>query len=318
MCAYSLLNRHHSVLSDTVVMVTPDSFNFNNETAKTNFFQKIGNISDSQRKMVINEFYKMVETLKKNGINVILLKSKKNGNNPDSIFPNNWFSVNFNNDNRRILIIYPMLTKNRSKEQQPVNLIKELEKNGIHFNKIINLSRFEWENHTLEGTGSIVLDRKNKILYSSISSRTDKKLVDLFCKNLGYRSVVFHSYDLGNNPIYHTNVMLSIGSNFAIVSLKSIHDIEERKNVIKSIIASNKQIIEISPIQVNEMDGNILELQSQNTRDHKIILSFRAFDALTGFQKDQLSRWGKLIPIDIDIIEKVGGGGVRCMMAEVF
>lgn len=305
--------------TNTVVMVSPDNFSFNTQTEKSNFFQKDVKEIEKYNNLCKSEFDNMVNVLRKNGIKVIVLSDLFKKNTPDSIFPNNWFSTHTfdNNHKNKILVTYPMLAMNRRLERQPDELIEKLDEEGINFNKVIDLSRFERKDVILESTGSLVLDRTNKIVYTSLSSRANFDLVNLFCKKLGYFPILFHAYDKNKKPIYHTNVMMSIGSKFVILALENISDMKEKINIINTLQLSGKEIIAITPDQVNEMAGNILELESDQ-HIKKIIISQRAFNSLTEIQKRKLSKYGQLIPIAINTIESIGGGSVRCMLAEIF
>lgn len=299
--------------SSTVLLVTPKSFKYNEETEFSNFFQrKSKTFLDyfAARK----EFKKMISELKRNNINVLVLPSRKNKNTPDAVFPNNWFSVHKKNNT---LLLYPMLTKNRQSERQPVNLIKMLNKKNIRIKKIVDLSHLEKKNMILEGTGSLVLDRKNNIAYSAISPRTNVKLVKKFCREMGYIPVLFHSYDENNNLIYHTNVMMSLGSKFAVIGLDSITDEKEKENVLFYLKKTNKDIVRIATRQLKFMVCNILEVTSVKN-EKKVIISKRAYYELTDKQKSKIEKYSTLIPIDVRIIEKVGGGSARCMVAEIF
>lgn len=301
--------------TDTLLMVSPNNFKFNKETAKNNLFQKDLNISND---IALKEFNSMVNKLRDNHVHVIVMPSRQNVETPDSIFPNNWFSVHSTEKiNEKILIIYPMFTKNRRLEVQSDNLIYTLKKEGININKIIDLSRYANKLMFLEGTGSLVLDRENKIAYAAISPRTNFDMVNIFSKKMNYKPVTFYSKDENKQLIYHTNVMMSVGSKFAVVALDSISNKKERKILLNQLRETNKEIIEITLNQVKNMAGNILEVRTRDNKT-KIIMSESAYNSFTTQQRNILSKYGDLIPVNIKNIETVGGGSARCMLAEIF
>lgn len=301
--------------TDTLLMVSPNNFKFNKETAKNNLFQKDLEISND---IALQEFNSMVTKLKNNNIRVIIMPSKQNVETPDSIFPNNWFSIHSTKKpNEKILIIYPMFTKNRRLELQSDKLISLLEKEGVTINKTIDFSPYANKLMFLEGTGSLVLDRENHIAYAAISPRTNIKMVNIFAKKMNYKPVIFHSADENNQLIYHTNVMMSVGSDFAVVALDSISNKKEREMLLKQLDETNKEIISISLEQVKNMTGNILEVRATDGKT-KIIMSESAYNSFTPEQLNILRRYGDLIPVNIKNIETVGGGSARCMLAEVF
>ncbi|MGP1924931.1 MAG: citrulline utilization hydrolase CtlX [Arsenophonus sp. NEOnobi-MAG3] len=301
--------------TNTLLMVSPNNFKFNKETAQNNLFQKDLKISNDT---ALQEFNSMVNKLKNNHVRVIVMPSRQNVETPDSIFPNNWFSIHSTEKhNEKILIIYPMFTKNRRLEVQPDNLINLLKKEGININKIIDFSPYANKLMFLEGTGSLVLDRENKIAYAAISPRTNLKMVNVFAKEMNYKPVVFHSFDENNQLIYHTNVMMSVGSNFAVVALDSISNKKEGKILLKQLYESHKEIIPITLEQVKNMAGNILEVRAKDGKT-KIIMSESAYNSFTTEQRNTLTKYGDLISVNIKNIETVGGGSARCMLAEIF
>lgn len=301
--------------TDTLLMVSPNNFKFNLETAKSNLFQKDLGISNAT---ALQEFNSMVNTLRENSIRVIVLPSKKDVETPDSIFPNNWFSIHPSDKaGEKVMVLYPMFTNNRRTELQPDILIDLLKKENIDINKTVDLSSYANQSMFLEGTGSLILDRDNKIAYAAISPRTDVTMVNIFAKEMNYKPVTFHSFDTNNQLIYHTNVMMSVGSNFAVVALDSISDKEERDVLIKQLEENNKEIVPITLDQVKNMAGNILEVKSTDGKA-KIIMSESAYNTFTPQQRDTLSKHGCLLPVNVKNIETVGGGSARCMIAEIF
>ncbi len=296
--------------TDTVIMIEPEYFGFNAETAHSNFFQNNQNNSNSILEKAKNEFFSAVNTLKDNGVKVIVLKS--NPETPDAVFPNNYFSTHKDN-----LIIYPMLTENRRKERNLTSLLENLQKHKKQYERLTDLTYLEKQNQFLEGTGSVVLDRDNRFSYISLSPRSTRQAIDTFIQETKYTPVIFTSYDLEGRTIYHTNVMMSIGKKFAVLCTECIKNLTERTMVLNSIENTGKKIINISPKQMHNMCGNILELKDQQSNP-LIIMSKQAYSNFSKNQIDELEEFGKIITLNINTIENVGGGSARCMLAEVF
>jgi hypothetical protein len=236
-------------------------------------------------------------------------------NTPDALFPNNWISFH----NPKTIVTYPMYAVNRQMEVSKTP-IEFLESKGLLFSNQIDFTSFISSNLYLEGTGSMVLDRVNQIAYCARSERTNPILINMFCQKMGYTAVVFSSFQYVNaqrQPIYHTNVMMSIGLDFAVVCLDSIDETQERNALIRSLETTGKTIIELTEVQIHQFAGNILELQS-NKGDRLLAMSSSAFDALTDSQKSALSSKLTMVHSPLPTIERLGGGSARCMMAELF
>ncbi len=297
--------------TDSVFMVQPVSFGFNTEAAVSNHFQK--NIdtlsaSDIQSKALV-EFNQLKDTLVENGINVIVYEDTETPLKPDAIFPNNWISIN----NERI-IVYPMCNANRRTEKRK-EIIEALHlQAGI--DKLIDLSHYEEENTFLEGTGSIVFDHQNKLAYACISERTNEKLLKELCSTINYSPIVFNAFDENNNPIYHTNVMMSIAPDFAVICLESISNNLEKEKLIQLFKKNKKEIIDISFHQVNCFVGNMLTLKGINGLLQ--VMSKNAYNSLTKEQLTTIKKYAQPLVADITTIETIGGGGVRCMIAEIY
>jgi len=303
--------------TDTIFMVSPDDFQYNVETAKTNVFQRQIEKPEDAARLAMEQFNNMVEILEAEGVTVIHLHSRRDIETPDAVFPNNWFSTHTTADDKNILVIYPMLTPNRRAEIR-VELLKEkLEEHNISIDGITDLTHYAKNNNALEGTGSLVLDRVHHVAFVSLSPRTDKEVVNDFCGQLDYQAVFFHSYDQEGTLIYHTNVMMSIGIEFAVICADSITDEKKREEVLAELKKLGKKVIEINLTQMENMCANILELRSKNN-DKLIVMSSRAYEHFTLAQKTELEKFGKLVPVDIHTIETIGGGSARCMIAEVF
>lgn len=301
-------------ITNKVLMVRPIAFNYNEETGKDNLYQiKENSSADIIEKSAEKEFDNFVEKLKKNNIDVIVLQDTLTPHTPDSIFPNNWFTTHQNNT----LVLYPMYAENRRMER--TDKILDFVKDKEHL-KIIDFTENEKRDRFLEGTGSICLDRKNKIAYANISKRTNKDLFKEFCEKLGYKGVTFSGFQTINGnkaPIYHTNVMLTIAENFAIVFLNAIENEDEKLNLKKVILESGKELIEISEEQTKNFLGNTIELKKSNG-DKVLVMSETAYKALTNEQKNIIEKYDEILYVDIHTIETNGGGSARCMIAEWF
>jgi hypothetical protein len=293
-----------------ILMIRPVSFGFNEETAASNAFQNRNADKNGVDEKAQQEFDGMVTILRENGVDVTVIDDTPEPYTPDSIFPNNW--VSFHADGG--IFLYPMQAENRRLERRE-DIIARIE-DCFTVKHIIDLSRFEMEGKFLEGTGSMVLDRENNIAYACISPRTDREVLALFCKEAGYKEVSFHAFDENHQAIYHTNVLMCIGSKFAVICLDSITDNDEKNAVTTILKLTHKEIITISFEQMNQFAGNMLEVK--NSAGHtSVVMSLNAFTALEEKQKACLEKYGKLIYADINTIETNGGGSARCMMAEV-
>ncbi len=303
-------------LTDTVVMVRPDYFGFNAETGLDNEFQhKIETPEEKIRQTVLGEFGKMVEKLESHKLKVVVLESPRGPKGeitPDAIFPNNWFSTH-----PGCLVLYPMKAQNRRWERQPENLVKRLGEVGKTYVETVDLTEDEKSGEVLEGTGSLVLDRANKIAYAIGSQRTSEVEFKKWAEKMGFEPVFFMAVDFGGKPVYHTNVIMSVGDNFAIVCTPAIKSEAEKTTVLKKLQDSGKTVLEISMEQMYNMCGNIL--QTLNTDGTKlVIMSERARAAFSPEQLETLGKSGEIVPVAIETIETVGGGSARCMLAEIF
>jgi len=320
-CTTQVLYREPVVESrqttDTLLMVSPDDFAYNPQTAVTNAFQKDEVETATPRAAALREFSRMVNTLSTEGIDVIRIPSREDVVTPDAVFPNNWFSTHRNRDGGHALVIYPMLTPNRRAEIRVPFLKKTLQNNGFPITRVVDLTHYETDNRALEGTGSMVLDRIHRVVFAALSPRTDEGILADFCRQLDYRAVVFNSHDAGGKQIYHTNVMMSIGDGFAVICTEAITDPAQRTMVLDELTRLGKEIIPITFDQMGQMCGNILEVRSRD-RHNLIVMSKRSFDHFTPEQRQILRKYGKLVPVDIQTIEDIGGGSARCMMAEIF
>ena len=293
-----------------ILMIRPVAFGFNAQTAESNAFQNRDDDQQAVQQKAQQEFDGFVKVLRDNSVNVTVINDTPEPHTPDSIFPNNWVSFHDNGD----IFLYPMQAENRRLERRE-DIICQLEE-SFKANHVIDLSKFEAKKQFLEGTGSMVLDRENKIAYACLSPRTDAEVLKAFCDYTGYTAVTFDAFDQNGQAIYHTNVLMAIGSKFAVICLDSITNITEKETVIKSLTSAGKEIIDITFNQMNHFAGNMLEVKSK-TRETLVVMSHAAFQSLTDEQKSSLEKYGKLVYADITTIETNGGGSARCMMAEV-
>ena len=300
-----------SQITKNILMIKPSSFGFNNDTSGDNYFQKqINHLSQSEiRLKAVEEFENMCSILKKNGINIIVFENDENKKLTDDVFPNNWIS--FHGDK---YIIHSMYAKSRRGEKNK-SFIKTLSSHNFNYTLLNDYTNYEIEDVFLEGTGSVVLDRVNKHAYCSISKRSNVDLFKLFCDDIGYKPISFKSYDSRGDLIYHTNVMMSIGDDFALVCFESINDKNEKILVKESLEKSGRKIVEITLSQVDSFAGNLIQLGDKKNKI--IVISELAYSSLNNHQKNILSAESKIVNIPIPTIQKCGGGSVRCMIAEL-
>jgi hypothetical protein len=293
-----------------ILMIRPVNFGFNDETAGSNAFQNRDADKNNVNERAQVEFDGMVKLLRENGVDVTVIDDTPEPYTPDSIFPNNW--VTFHADGG--IFLYPMQAENRRLERRE-DIIAKLEDRFV-VKHVIDLSRFEADEKFLEGTGSMVLDRENKIAYACLSPRTDSDVLHLFCEQTGYKAITFEAVDERGKAVYHTNVLMCIGSKFAVICRDSIANPHQRIVVKESLMANHKEIIDISFDQMNQFAGNMLEVKNK-AGEVLIVMSQNAYNALLEEQKTVLTKYGRLIYADINTIEINGGGSARCMMAEV-
>ena len=301
--------------TNSILMIRPNNFGFNEETSNDNHYQNKEFFESNSNKNAQKEFDNMVNNLKQNGISVHVFQDDKNDYTPDSIFPNNWVSFHENGD----VGLFPMYAKNRRLERRP-EVLEFLETKGFAISNIVDYSSAESENKFLEGTGSMILDRENRIAYCSISNRSNEDLFIEFCEDFEFTPVIFNSFQsVGDKrlPIYHTNVMMCVATDYVIICLDSIDDKKQRKNVSNFIIESGKKLIEISEKQVESFAGNMLELINENG-ESILVMSKSAEDSLDENQRNTITNHSRIISCDINTIEVCGGGSTRCMMAEIF
>ncbi len=293
----------------SVVMVRPWKFYSNPETAGDNAFQKNNESSIPEISLKAREeFDEAVEILKTNGINVHVFDDFGEKETPDSVFPNNWFSTHSGGH----IAVYPMLTPSRRRERR--SDIIEMLKSEYRVQDVIDFSGLEWDNLFLEGTGAMVLDNINRVAYTAKSNRSSEIILERFCSIFKYEPMAFDTADENGNSIYHTNVMMCVGSKYALVCLDMIVDEKRREEVKNRLEESEINVIDLSFDQVNNFAGNALELTGNGQTI--LVMSQRAKDALREDQIKQIEKEAKILPLRVPTIE-LAGGSVRCMIAGV-
>lgn len=302
--------------SNRLMMIRPASFRMNEETAVNNAYQQRASGDLDPVLLAQSEFDALVDALRQNGATVFVYDDEESADTPDALFPNNW--VSFHEDGR--VGLYPMFAENRRRERREDILIRLCSDHGLSITEWVDFTEFEDHGVYLEGTGSLILDRVHQVAYASLGPRTDLQAAQHFCEAFGYE---LHSFTASqtvgdtNAPIYHTNVMLAIGSQWAVVCEDIIHDATERQALIDALAQTGRTLIRISPDQVNHFAGNVLEVKGEGG-ELLIAMSSEAHGAFTQEQRDTLSAFGTLVHSPIPTIERLGGGSVRCMLAEVF
>ncbi|NVJ55353.1 MAG: amidinotransferase [Vibrionaceae bacterium] len=300
--------------ANCVIMVPPKEFAFNAETAKDNEFQhKVNDTTEHIRLLAMQEFSTMVNELRQAGVQVVVFDYPLGDvETPDAVFPNNWFSTTAEGE----LFTFPMACTNRQHEVKPDALRSALEAAGREVKSVDSLTSYLDINAHLESTGVMVMDHINRTIYAALSQRCDREVLEDYAERIGYERVVsFQTALPSGKPIYHTNVMMAVGEGFCVICDEVIPEFE-RRFVLKSL-AKDKQVISISLEQMNQFCGNILQLETING-DKVIAMSQSAYDAFSPAQLAQLSSHGRLMPFNVQTIENIGGGSVRCMLGEVF
>jgi len=300
----------HTQSTNSVLMIRPGRFYPNPETAADNAFQRNADRdSNALTLMAKKEFDAAAQTLRAAGVNVHVFEDTAEPEKPDAVFPNNWISTH--HDGR--VALFPMYSVLRRRERRR-DIIEKL-RNHYRVTKVIDYSPFEDDGCCLEGTGSLVLDHLNKVAYVSLSNRSNLKLIQRFAEDFSYEPVTFTSIGSNGQPIYHTNVMMCIGTAFAMVSLDMIPTETERQQVRARLDKTRKAIVELSADQIANFAGNAIELEN-NDGEKLLVLSTRADRALTEEQRERLSRYARLVPLKLPTIE-LGGGSARCMIATI-
>lgn len=297
--------------TDAVLMVRPANFGGNPETAASNSFQRAA--PDNVQALALQEFDLLVKALRQAGVTVEVFEDTPRPLRPDAVFPNNW--VSFHADGT--VVLYPMLAPNRRWERR-ADIIKTLaEERGYRVARVEDLSAAELDGRFLEGTGSLVLDRVHRVAYACLSPRTDEKLLKNWGRKFGYEILAFRAVDAAGKPVYHTNVMMSVGGDFAVVCADSLPDADERRRVVQRLEQDNHETVLITSAQMADFAGNLLALATR-AEDTVLAMSMRAERAFTAAQRRTLERHARIVASPINSIEHCAGGGVRCMLAEIF
>lgn len=294
-----------------IMMVRPAHFGFDPSTAKTNSFQQTDGADQqySIQESAIEEFNAAVNTLRTNGIDVVVIDDTDEPKKPNAVFPNNWVSFH---DGR--VILYPMLAENRRWERR-VDLLDQLVDEGVLVEEIIDISQFEENNKFLESTGSVVIDYEHDLAYACLSSRTDRDVLDKLCEINGYEPVLFQSFNKEGLAVYHTNVVMCIASRYAVICAESIQA-DQRFDVLRTLEETGHRVVEITMDQMYAFAGNMLEVFNSQG-ESVLVMSQTAHDSLTNHQLEVLSSYSKIQTVSIPTIEKFGGGSVRCMMCRI-
>ncbi|MGS2764301.1 citrulline utilization hydrolase CtlX [Sinomicrobium sp. M5D2P9] len=304
-------------ITNTILMIRPVSFRMNEQTAVNNYYQKVLDnlLPETVQAKALQEFDNFVDKLTAAGVSVIVVDDTKEPDTPDSVFPNNWISFHAN----ATVALYPMFAENRRLERRG-EVLDMVEEQGFQIETIIDYTEAEEDEIFLEGTGSMVLDRVNRKAYCALSPRADEELFIEFCENFEYTPVIFTAYQTVKGKrkvIYHTNVMMCVAEDFAVICLDSLDDKKERKEVIRHLKEDGKEIIGITEDQVNNFAGNMLQVAGKNGTKY-LVMSTAAHHSLTPEQKAAIEKYCPILSSPLDVIEACGGGSARCMMAEVF
>ncbi len=305
--------KNTSQTTNTVLMLRPSNFGFNAETAVNNAFQSDDESLSKEeiQKQALIEFDNMVEKLGHYDIEVMVVEDTKTPIKTDAIFPNNWLTSHEGG----YVVTYPLFSPIRRQERRE-EIIDEMAQSFV-VSKRYSFDYYEEKNQFLEGTGSMILDREQNKIYACLSERTNIKVLEKFAVLSNYSKMIFHATDPEGLPIYHTNVIMTLGTEFAVICLECVRDLDEKKALIKSLEADNKEIIDITFEQVRAFAGNMLELKKPDGSS-LVVMSEQAFQSLEPEQINQIKSKGDFMYTAIPTIEKYGGGSVRCMIAEVF
>ena len=299
-------------LASTILMIRPAAFGFNEETATNNYFQSNPDISEEElQKNALIEFDNMVQTLRSYNINVLVIQDSKEPPKPDAIFPNNWLSTSPDG----IVSVFPMYAANRRIEKRD-EIVQQLA-TAFMVKDVQDWSEYEAEGRFLEGTGSMVMDHDNKMIYACVSERTSLSVLEKYAATNRYQAIVFLATDKNGMPVYHTNVMMTLGEDFCVLCEEAIEEEWELIAVRQLLESTNHNIIAITREQMHCFAGNMLPVKNSKGEKY-LVLSQTAFNSLRKEQKEMLEAYSTLLPVAVPTIEEVEGGSVRCMMAEIF
>ena len=300
--------------ASTLFLVRPDSFGFNPQTAVNNAFMHPLTASEQEVRMqALAEFTGIVAALKEADVATIVLPSPEDRITPDAVFPNNWITTHDDGT----VVLFPMRAPNRRDERQFSTLAPALNAAGYRYKSVIDLTQYEKEGCFLEATGSLVLDRVNRVAFAIESPRTHKKVFDEFAPHLGYEPVFFHATDKNGIPVYHTNVIMTVGDGFVVLCTEAISEPNEKDIVLKKIADLGHELIAISRPQMEAYCGNLLQVRTTNGTA-RLVMSKTAYNNFTPDQIASLNRHGNPLVFEMETIETVGGGSARCVLAETF
>lgn len=304
-------------ITNSVLMIRPVAFRMNEQTAVSNYFQiKLeGLLPETINAKAQQEFDALADKLKSAGVEVIVVEDTLDTDTPDSVFPSNWISFHQNGD----VVLYPMFAENRRQERKE-DILDVLEDKGFHIENIIDYTSAEEEGLFLEGNGSLVLDRVNKKAYCALSERSNEELFIEFCEDIDYAPVLFEAFQTVSEkrtPIFHTNLMMTLGEKFAVIFAEGIEDKKERKMVLENLKDNGKEVIFLTEKQVGFFAGNILVVKGVND-ERFIVMSTAAKQSLSPKQIEQLEKHATILSSDLDTIEACGGGSAGSMLAEIF
>ena len=295
------------------MMIRPVRFESNPMTAASNRFQgKTDSAPAEQQAAAAREFDALVSALCDAGVEVVVIDDTPEPHTPDSIFPNNWISMHA--DGR--VVLYPMEAENRRTERR-MDIVEHLDKTaGRQITELVDLSSHEGSGHYLEGTGSMVLDRANRIAYACVSTRTHLDPLGDFAQRMGYDVVAFEAVDSGGVPVYHTNVLMNVGEKVAVICAAAIPREDQREAVLARLRETGHEVVLLSYAQLDAFAGNMLELKNKDG-ECVLAMSQQAYDSLDEEQRAVLAANSRIISVAIDNIESSAGGSVRCMLAEI-
>ena len=302
-----------SQAATAVMMVRPASFGWNPETADSNRFQAPAPGSDEASVAAVAEFDGLAAALVEAGVSVHAFADRAEPACPDAVFPNNWVSLHADGT----VVLYPMLAPSRRRERR-LDLVIELERRGgYRVERLLDLTHHELYGHFLEGTGSVVFDHVTRTAYACRSPRTHVQVLEDLCAEIGYEPVMFDAADGTGVPVYHTNVMLSIGTSYALVCAAAV-PAQQREALLERLSAGGRRVVSIDQVQMAAFAGNVLELRGA-AGARVLAGSSRALDSLSPLQRDSLAACvDRLVGVPVPTIEGLGGGSVRCMLAEIF
>jgi hypothetical protein len=300
---------------ESIMMIRPSNFGYNPLTAKSNVFQvkDTSNSPGEISRAAQQEFDRFHDLLITHNVDVIVMEDQPGTVLPDSVFPNNWIS--FHHDGT--VVLYPMMAQNRRLERR-MDILPDLQnKYGFNIIRILDYTNHEADGQYLEGTGSVVFDYVNRIAYANHSDRTDEFVFRKLCSDLDYKGIFFQAADPSGNDIYHTNVMMCLGTKFVVICLDTIPNESMRLKLLQSFEETGHEVIDINFRQLNHFAGNMIEVSDRN-KEPVIIMSQSAYHSLSTDQTQRLSDYGTILYSPIPIIQNYGGGSVRCMIAGIY